>query len=102
MITQLNPALPLDTPKGAALCHFIIDYGMESDLYWVCFLDYNGECWTFSNKEIRAQKNITLGRSNELDRLNEAIKQHRAETNIALREARESAKESKLPKKPLC
>lgn len=28
----------------------------------MCFLDKNGECWTFQNPEIRAQKNITQGR----------------------------------------
>ena len=62
MIIQLSPCIPINTPKGPALAHFLIDYGMESDLYWVCFLDNSGECWTFSNKEIRAQKNITAGR----------------------------------------
>lgn len=63
MILQLNPPLPLDTPKGSALAHFLIDYGPESDLYWVCFNDKDGECWTWSNKYIRAQKNITLDRT---------------------------------------
>lgn len=62
MIIQLNPPLPLNTPKGAGICHFIIDYGIETHLYWVVFLDASGECWTFSNPEIRAQKNITAGR----------------------------------------
>lgn len=62
MILQLNPPIFLNTPKGSALAHFIIDYGIENDLYWTCFLDTNGECWTFSNREVRAQKNITIGR----------------------------------------
>ena len=61
-IIQLNPALPLETPKGSALAHFLIDYGEESDLIWVCFQDETGECWCWRNREIRAQKNITLGR----------------------------------------
>lgn len=64
MITQLNPAIPMNTPKGLGICHFVIDYGPESDLYWVVFIDETGELWTFNNKEIRGQKNITLGRSN--------------------------------------
>lgn len=63
MIKQLNPPLPLKTTKGHALAHFMIDYGPESDLYWVCFLDKNGECWVLNNKEIRATKNETLGRN---------------------------------------
>lgn len=62
MILQLQPPIPITTPKGKALAHFLIDDGPESDLKWVCFLDDNGECWTFSNRDIRAQKNITQGR----------------------------------------
>lgn len=63
MILQLNPAIPVTTPKGEALAHFLIDYGMENDLFWVCFIHETGECWTYPNFLIRAQKNITLGRT---------------------------------------
>lgn len=63
MILQLNPPIPIKTPKGSALAHLIIDEGPESDLKWVCFLDETGECWTYSNRDIRAQKNITQGRT---------------------------------------
>lgn len=67
MILQLNPAIPLDTPRGPGLAHLVIDEGIESHLLWVVFLDSNGECWTFANPEIRAQKNSTAGRmSNSL------------------------------------
>jgi hypothetical protein len=62
MITQLNPPIPLDTPKGKALAHFVIDYGPEHNLMWVTFVDATGECWTWPNYKIRAQKNITMGR----------------------------------------
>lgn len=62
MITQLKPPIPVITPKGAALAHFLIDDGPESDLKWVCFIDSNGECWTYRNRWIRADKNITQGR----------------------------------------
>lgn len=61
-ILQLNPPLPVTTPKGKGLAHALIDYGLESNIFWICFLDSNGECWTFSNPDIRAQKNITQGR----------------------------------------
>jgi hypothetical protein len=61
-VTQLNPPLPLQTPKGAALAHVLIDYGPEHDLIWVCFQDDTGECWSWANPEIRAHKNITMGR----------------------------------------
>ena len=57
---QLNPIIPLDTPKGRAMAHFLIDPGMEHNLQWVCFIDDTGECWTFQNQDVRMQKNITL------------------------------------------
>ena len=61
-VTQLNPPLPLNTPKGPALAHMVVDYGPEHSLIWVCFQDDTGECWSWANPEIRAQKNITMGR----------------------------------------
>lgn len=61
-ILQLNPAIPLNTPKGEGIAHMLIDYGIEDNLYWVVFIHSTGECWTFSNTEIRACKNFTLGR----------------------------------------
>jgi len=61
---QLNPPLPMNTPKGEGFAQFLIDYGPESDLYWTVFITETGEIWTFSNKEVRASKNITLGRKN--------------------------------------
>lgn len=60
---QLNPPLPMQTPKGEGLAHILIDYGPESDLYWTVFITGTGEIWTFSNREVRASKNITLGRT---------------------------------------
>lgn len=62
MITQLNPPIPVSTPKGNALAHMVIDYGPEHNLIWVCFIDATGECWSYDNKYIRAQTNITMGR----------------------------------------
>lgn len=61
---QLHPPLPLTTPKGDAQAHFIIDYGVEYDLMWVCFQQETGECWTWSNQHIRSPKNITMDRTN--------------------------------------
>ena len=62
MILQLNPTIPVKTPKGNALAHFIIDSGIENDLQWVCIQDFTGECWTWKNPQIRSQINITQGR----------------------------------------
>lgn len=62
MLLQLNPPIPLMTPKGYGIAHFLTDYGPEFDLMWTVFLHESGECWTFANPEVRATKNITLGR----------------------------------------
>ena len=64
MITRLDPPMPIMTPKGRGLAHFLIDYGPEHDLMWVCFQDDTGECWTWENSDIRARVNQTLGRNN--------------------------------------
>jgi hypothetical protein len=63
MIIQINPPLPMVTPKGKGIAHFLIDYGPESDLLWVVFQDDSRECWTCPNSQILADKNITLGRN---------------------------------------
>jgi hypothetical protein len=57
---QLNPTVPVVTPKGKGFAHFLIDYGQEHHLLWVVFLDNNGECWTFANPEVRVQANPTM------------------------------------------
>lgn len=62
MLLQLNPPLPLVTPKGKAWAHVLIDYGQEHDLLWVCFQDDTNECWTWNNREVRIQENITMNR----------------------------------------
>lgn len=62
MILQLNPPIPVMTPKGKALAQAMIDYGVEHDLLWVCFQE-NGECWTWNNRNIRAESNVTFQRT---------------------------------------
>ena len=60
---QLNPPIPVVTPRREGYAHVLIDYGSEFNLLWVVFLDDSGECWTYDNTQIRAQKNITMGRT---------------------------------------
>ena len=62
MTIQLNPPIPLWTPKGFAYAHVMLDYGIEHDLLWTCFVVATGECWTFPNKDIKLVENQTLGR----------------------------------------
>ena len=63
MMLQLDPTIPIyrisDGMKGFAFV--LIDYSQEHDLLFVCAMD-NGEIWTLSNRDIRMQQNITLGR----------------------------------------
>ena len=58
---QLNPPIPLETPKGFALAHLVIDYGPEHDLIWVCFCE-DGQIWAYANQLVRAVENITMFR----------------------------------------
>lgn len=46
------------------MAHFLIDYGYEHDLHWVCFQNDTSECWTWNNSLIKLQNNITAGRIN--------------------------------------
>lgn len=62
MLTQLNPPLHMATPKGPGWAHFCIDYGPETNLLWVVFMDADGACWTVPNPEIRMSFNWSLGR----------------------------------------
>lgn len=65
MMLQLDPAIPLRVRRGddwvKAWAHVLLDYSIETDLFWVCFLD-NGECWTVRNQDVRADVNLTIGR----------------------------------------
>jgi hypothetical protein len=63
MILQLNPALPLwHKDKGNFLAHFIHDPGIENEILFTGILEDSGEIWTFNNKVLRGQRNITIGR----------------------------------------
>lgn len=79
MITQLNPPLPMETSKGGGWAHFLIDYGPESALLWVVFLDADGACWTVPNAEVRMSFNWTLGRRKAEDLAADDV----AATNLA-------------------
>jgi hypothetical protein len=55
-VAQLNPPVPMTTPKGDALAHLLVDYGPEFEVHWVCFQDDTGECWTWPASQIRGPK----------------------------------------------
>lgn len=62
MILQLDPPLPMETARGSGLAHFLIDYGPETHLMWVVFMDGDGACWTVPNPEVRMQANWSMQR----------------------------------------
>ena len=62
MLYRVDPPLPVHTPKGDGLAHFVIDYGIEHDLQWVVFMNADGACWTVRNPEVRLAWNRTWGR----------------------------------------
>jgi hypothetical protein len=63
-LQKIDPPIPLMTPKGRATAHWMIWSGPpENDIFWVCFQDDTGECWTWEDAEIRSRKNRTLKRN---------------------------------------
>jgi polyhydroxyalkanoate synthesis regulator phasin len=50
------------TPKGKGLAWLVVDYGCEHHLMWTVAINETGEIWTYPNTEVRAEKNITMGR----------------------------------------
>jgi len=59
---QLNPHVPVLTPKGSGSAFMVIDYSQEHHLLWVVALDENGEIWTLPNWQVRFDKNISMER----------------------------------------
>ena len=61
VIVRLDPPIPLETPKGYALAHFLCDEGAEADDTWICFHD-DGQIWRWPNYRVRACRNVTQDR----------------------------------------
>ena|ERR1700722_6523305 len=62
---QLNPPIPLNTPKGEGLAVLVSDYGPDFDLWWTVIVtkgEFAGQVWTYPNPEVRGVANVTLGR----------------------------------------
>jgi hypothetical protein len=62
MMLQLDPTIPMMTPRGSGYALFVVDYSQEHHLMWVVALDDGGEIWMFENPQVRVQSNFTLGR----------------------------------------
>ena len=61
MLTRIDPAIPLRTPRGKAFAHFVDDCGDEREALWVCFCA-DGQIWWVPNSQVRACRNLSLGR----------------------------------------
>lgn len=72
-ILQLNPSIPMTTPKGNGLAIMAVWLSEEHDWIWSVVLDESGEIWDFQNRLVRVQKNFTMGRP-EISKINEIIK----------------------------
>ena len=65
MLLELTYPRPLTTPYGKADAHWLIDYGPDVDLIWVCIQrngERKGQCWCWSNRQVLFDDNITTVR----------------------------------------
>lgn len=76
-ILRIDPPILLDTPKGLAEAHFLIERTADHDLEWVCFIQETAECWMFQNPHIRQIRNITAGRVRRHQWSEEIINQYK-------------------------
>jgi hypothetical protein len=58
---RLDPPIFLKTEKGEGLCHVLLNYGAETDLHWVTFLE-TGQVWACPNHAVRAVRNWSFDR----------------------------------------
>lgn len=63
MILQLNPSIPLRSPRASGEAILVIDYGKEDDLLFVIIDDATGQLWCVPNSEVRAFRNYSIGRN---------------------------------------
>lgn len=80
VILQLNPSIPLDTPKGPGLAILVTWLNEEHHFLWTVIQDETGEIWTWENPFVRGQKNIQMGRIVDNSKLKGDIKSNASNT----------------------
>lgn len=60
-ILEVKQGLEVDTPKGRGRVWLVTEYGMEIEKLFTIIL-YDGTIWEFTNKDISATDNTTMGR----------------------------------------
>jgi len=68
---QLNPQIPVTSPKGPGQALGWIDYSPEHHLLWIVAQDDSGEVWIWANGKVRLRDNPTLGRELKKENLHE-------------------------------
>lgn len=63
MLVQLNPSIPLRSPRASGEAIMVVDYGPEHDVLWAIVDDATGQVWWVPNGEVRAYRNYSIGRN---------------------------------------
>ena len=63
VIYEPRQELEVETPKGKGRIWLVTEYGTEIEKIFTVILN-NGLIWEFTNREVVATKNITMGRYN--------------------------------------
>jgi hypothetical protein len=63
VFTQLNPSLPVVTPKGKGWAFAVIDRSQEHQIEFVVAQDEGGEVWVWTQTDIRMSANKTFHRT---------------------------------------
>jgi len=62
MIHELRQPWSVTTPKGKANVYLVMDYGFETDTFFLCVLKETSEFFWFRSFECRMDDNCTIGR----------------------------------------
>ena len=63
MFTQLNPMIPMVTPRGHGWAIGVIDRSQEHPIEFVVAQDDGGQVWVWTQKDVRVSLNKTYGRT---------------------------------------
>jgi hypothetical protein len=61
-ILEVAQPLHVITPKGRGRVWLVTDYGCEIEKIFTVILDETGQIWEFTNKDVQATSNVTMGR----------------------------------------
>ena len=62
IVLEVQQSLQVNTPKGRGRVWLVTDYGSEIEKLFTVILDESVEIWEFTNKDVTATSNVTMGR----------------------------------------